>query len=301
MNMASLYKLSLPAALLVTAGALRAQPPVRPAAARAAPPVEAVRLAGSVYLLRGGNGANSSALVGEDGVLLVDSKTDAAAGEGIVEALRGLSARPVRFLVNTHEHPDHTGNNALFAAQGAVIVAHRDARSVLAAGQRGGPPAPKDALPVVTIGDGGKLTLHLDGETVEVVHMPGAHTASNLLVHYVNADVYHLGDLYTRVRYPVIAGGTIEGFIESADRVLAMADADAKLVPGIGEVGGRADLLAFREMLVTVRDRVAALVRQGKSLDEVMAARPTAEFDATYGDPGRLFLPVVYRELEERK
>lgn len=262
-----------------------------------APPVVASRLAGHVYLLSGGSGANSSALVGDDGVLLVDSKTNAAAGEGIARALQRLSAGPVRFLVNTHEHPDHTGNNAMFEALGAQIIAHEDVRTVLAAGQRGGPPAPKEALPVVTFGDGEGLTLHLDGETVEIRHMPAAHTASNVMVHYVNANVYHLGDLYTRTRYPVIAGGTLQGFIDSADRVLEMSNADSRFVPGIGDVGGRADLVAFRKMLVTVRDRVAALVEQGKSLEEVDAAKPTAEFDATYGDPNRLFLPVIYRQM----
>lgn len=262
-----------------------------------APPVEATRLAGSVYLLSGGAGANSSALVGADGVLLVDSKMGDASGAGIADALRGLSSGNVRFLVNTHEHPDHIGNNAMFAAQGAEIIAHEEVRSVLAAGQRGGPPAPAEALPVATFGDGGGMTLRLDGETVEIRHMPGAHTASNALVHYVNANVYHLGDLYTRTRYPVLAGGTIDGFIAAADQVLEMSNADSKFIPGIGDVGDRADLIAFRKMLVTVRDRVAELVKQGKSLDEVAAAKPTAEFDATYGDPSRLFLPVIYTEL----
>ncbi|HEU4617130.1 MAG TPA: MBL fold metallo-hydrolase [Gammaproteobacteria bacterium] len=269
----------------------------RGASAAPAAPVTAVRLAANVYLLAGGGGANSTALVGPDGALLVDAKIDMASGEGVAAALRGVGADRVRFLVNTHEHPDHTGANALFGEQGAVIIAHEGVREVLAAGQRGGPPAPAEALPVATFGDGDVVTLHLDGETAEIRHMPPAHTATNALVRYVNADVYHLGDLYTRVRYPVIAGGTLQGFIDSTDRVLAMSDASAKFVPGVGEVGDRADLIAYRKMLVTVRDRVAALVKQGKSLDEVTAAKPTAEFDETYGQPGPLFLPVIYKEL----
>ena len=269
----------------------------QPGAGAAPSPVEATRLAGDLYFLPGGSGANSSALVGDDGVFLVDSKTDRASGEGILEALAAVTARDVRFLVNTHEHPDHTGSNELFGELGATIVALAGVREVLAAGQRGGPPAPPAALPVVTIDVGERLTLHLNGETIEIIDMPAAHTASNSMVHFVNADVYHLGDLYTRTRYPVIAGGTVQGFIDSADRVLAMSDANARFIPGVGDVGDRADLLRYRNMLVTVRDRVAALVEQGKSMDDVTAANPTAEFDATYGDPGRLFLPLIYQEL----
>jgi hypothetical protein len=127
--------------------------------------------------------------------------------------------------------------------------------------------------------------------------MPPAHTASNAMVRFVNAKVYHLGDLYTRTRYPVIAGGTVQGFIDAADRVLEMSDADSLFIPGIGDVGDRADLESYRRMLVTVRDRVAALVEQGRSMDEVAAANPTAEFDAVYGDPSRFFLPPIYQEL----
>lgn len=280
------------AASLLAAGAAQAQP----AAGRAAAPVEAAHLSGEVYLLTGGNGANSSALVGPDGVLLIDSKTDRASAEGVLEALADITDSGVRYLVNTHEHPDHTGGNEFFGDRGATIIALEGVRDVLAAGQRGGPPAPDVALPIVTIRAREGTTLHLNGETVEVLDMPAAHTASNAMVHFVEADVYHLGDLYTRTRYPVIAGGTLQGFIESADRVLAMSDADSIFIPGIGDIGDRADLMSYRNMLVTVRDRVAALVERGMSMDEVAAANPTAEFDAIYGDPSRLFLPVIYRE-----
>jgi cyclase len=279
--------------LLACATAALAQP----GAGRAAATVEAVALAGNVYLLSGGSGANSSALIGTDGVLLVDAKSDTESAAGILAALEQISDAGVRYLVNTHEHPDHTGGNEFFAAQGATIIALEGVRDVLAAGQRGGPPAPDAALPVVLIGAGGSMTLHLDGESVEILDMPPAHTASNAMVRFVAADVYHLGDLYTRTRYPVIAGGTVQGFIDSVDRVLAMSDAAAIFIPGIGAPGDRADLVSYRHMLVTVRDRVAELIGQGMSMDEVAAAKPTAEFDATYGDPSRLFLPPIYREL----
>ena len=264
---------------------------------RAVAPVAARALAGSVWLLAGGSGANSTALVGPDGTLLVDAKSDDASAEGMLAALEPITDAGLRYLINTHEHPDHTGGNEFFGQRGVTIIGLEAVRDVLAAGQRGGPPAPEIALPVVLIGAGGALTLHLDGETVEILDMPPAHTASNALVRFVNADVWHLGDLYTRTRYPVIAGGTVQGFIASVDRVLGMSDAGAIFVPGVGDPGDRADLLSYRHMLVTVRDRVADLIGQGKSMDEVAAAKPTAEFDATYGDPSRLFLPPIYREL----
>jgi glyoxylase-like metal-dependent hydrolase (beta-lactamase superfamily II) len=258
--------------------------------------VEITQVSGDVYLLAGGSGANSSALTGPDGILLVDSKTDAASAEAMANGIARDFGGTIRFLVNTHEHPDHTGGNEVIGGQGATIIAQQGVYDVLAAGQRGGPPAPEIALPRVTIGQGQSLRMNLNGATVEVIDMPPAHTAANAMVRYVEANVFHLGDLYTRTRYPVIAGGTLQGFIDSIDAVLAMSDSESKFIPGVGAVGDRADLRAYRDMLVTVGERVAVLAGQGKSLEEVSAASPTAEFDATYGDPGRLFLPVIYRQ-----
>lgn len=280
-----------------SAGLVVSAAQAQPGAGSEPTPVEATRLTGNVYLLAGGSGANSSALVGADGVLLIDSKTDMASADGILAALAATTDGSVHYLVNTHEHPDHTGGNEFFGAQGATIIAQQGVRDVLAAGQRGGPPAPDVALPLVTIPPAGQMTLHLNGETVEIVDMPAAHTASNAMVRFVNADIYHLGDLYTRTRYPVIAGGTLQGFIDAADRVLEMSGADSRFVPGVGDIGDRADLLSYRNMLVTVRDRVAALVADGKSLEQILADNPTAEFDDTYGDPSRLFLPPIVQAL----
>ncbi len=271
-----------------------------PAAPTAPPPVRAERIAERVYVLTGGGGANSTLLVAPDGSLLVDTKSAAASAQ-IMALVAQLGGGPVRHVVNGHVHPDHTGGNEAFGARGAHIVAHEQTRAVLAAGQRGGAPAPPAALPAVTFPDGGGVTLFVGGERVEVMHAPPAHAHDNSIVHYVDSNVLHLGDLYSPSRYQLIAGGTFRGFIEAADLALSLADDATKIVPGVGAVSTRADLAAYRAMLVTVRDRVAALVRQGKSLEEVIAAKPTAELDATWGSPDHmLFLPAIYAELAGR-
>ena len=285
--------------LLTSAAPLLAQQPP-PAAPAAPPPVRAERIADRIYVLTGGGGANSTLLAAADGSLLVDTKS-AAAHEEIVALVAQLKGGPVRYVVNGHVHPDHTGGNEGFGASGARIVAHEETRTVLAAGQRGGPPAPAAALPTVTFPDGGGLALFVGGERIEVLHAPPAHAHDNSIVRYVDSNVLHLGDLFSPSRYQLIAGGTFGGFIEAADLALSLADDATKIVPGVGAVSSRADLVAYRAMLVTVRDRVAALVREGKSLEDVIAAKPTAEFDATWGSPDHmLFLPAIYAELARR-
>lgn len=284
--------------LLTVAAPLFAQAPPTPAAAP--PPVRAERIADKLYVLTGGGGANSTLLVAADGSLLVDTKSAAASAE--IEALvQKLGGGPVRYVVNGHVHPDHTGGNEAFGAHGARIVAHEETRAVLAAGQRGGPPAPAAALPTITFPDGGSVTLFVGGERVEVLHAPPAHTHDNSIVHYVDSNVLHLGDVFGPSRYQLIAGGTFHGFIEAVDLALSLADDATKIVPGVGAVSTRADLVEYRTMLVTVRDRIAAMVKQGKTLEEVVAAKPTAEFDAKWGSPDHmLFLPVIYAELAGR-
>jgi glyoxylase-like metal-dependent hydrolase (beta-lactamase superfamily II) len=272
----------------------------QPAPDRTPPPVASQQVVGDVYVLTGGGGANASLLIGSEAALLVDSKS-ATATEQIVAIAKQLGGAPIRYLINGHEHPDHTGGNANFGRLGVTIVAHAGVRSVLAAGQRGGPPEPAEALPTITFPDEGRLTLHVNGERVDILHAPPAHARSNSIVHYVDSNVLHLGDLYSPSRYQLIAGGTFQGFIDAAEIALKLANENTKIIPGVGAVTGRAQLVAYRDMLVAVRNRVAALVAQGKTLEEVVAARPTMEFDATWGSPDSpLFLPVIYAELAGR-
>ena len=237
------------------------------------PPLVDQHVAGNVYALTGGGFANISLLAGEEGTLLVDSKSADITGQ-IIDIVERLSPGPIRFLVNGHEHPDHTDGNGNFGLRGVTIIGHVGVRDVLAAGQRGGPPSPAPALPTVTFEDGGGLTLNLNGERVNVFHAPPAHSSTNSIVHYVDSNVLHLGDLYGPGRYQLIVSGTFQGFIDATDIALALADANTKIIPGVGPIVGRTELLAYREMLVTVRDRIAALVAEGKTLDEVKRQQP---------------------------
>jgi cyclase len=279
---------------LMTLSALHA-PLLYAAAAPPPPPVAAQEIAVGLYLVTGGGGANSVILTGSEGTLVVDSKLDMASANAELAVLDGLTQVPLRYLVNTHVHPDHTGGNEAYGQRGAVIIAREETRAILAAGQRGGPPAPAAALPTVTF-DTAPLALHLNGETVIIQPVPAAHTTDNNIVWFVNANVFQLGDVFGTERYPVIAGGTLQGFLDAVDQVLVLANEESRFIPGNGDIEGIAALHAWREMLSTVRDNVAPLIAQGKTLEEVTAAKPTAAYDAVYGSPER-FVPMLYQDL----
>jgi cyclase len=225
-------------------------------------------VAGNISMIEGANGfagGNVAVLVGDDGVLVVDDELEPLATK-LRTALAALSKKPVRFVLNTHLHGDHTGGNASLGA-GAVIVAHYNVRKRLSAEQfveflgmkKTIPASPAVALPVVTFTD--DITLFFDGEELHVVHVPPAHTDGDALVHFKKANVLHMGDTFLG-GYPIVdkgSGGTFEGYITAADRGLAIADDATKIIPGHGPVMTKADLVAWREMLVKLRDRVAAL------------------------------------------
>jgi glyoxylase-like metal-dependent hydrolase (beta-lactamase superfamily II) len=281
--------------LSATILALLASPLLYAADAPPPPPVAATEIAPGLHLVTGGGGANSVILTGPEGTLVVDSKLDMQSASGELLVLDNMTDVPLRYLINTHVHPDHTGGNEAYGQRGAVIVAREETRAILAAGQRGGPPAPAAALPTLTF-DGAPLALHINGETVIVQPVPAAHTTDNNIVHFVNANVFQLGDVFSATRYPVMAGGTSQGFIDAADQVLSLANEESRFIPGNGDIEDIAALRAWREMLIAVRESVSALVAQGKTVEEVAAAKPTAAYDATYGSPER-FLPGLYQDL----
>ncbi|MFN2258816.1 MAG: MBL fold metallo-hydrolase [Parasphingopyxis sp.] len=224
-----------------------------------------------------GAGGNIGVSYGEDGTVLIDDQY-APLTERIEAAIAGLGAAPVRFLINTHWHGDHTGGNENFGEAGALIMAHDNVRTRLAAGLEESPfgaipPAPEAALPVVTYHDGVKL--HLNGDTVHAIHMHNGHTDGDSVILWENANVVHVGDLYFKdVTLPFIdrgSGGSAQGMLAAVERVLEMTDAETRIIPGHGPMATRADLQAYRDMLHTVIERVRSEIDAGKSLDEIQA------------------------------
>ena len=247
------------------------------------------RVAGNIWYLEG-QGGNIGLSVGEDGVVMIDDQF-APLTDRILAAVRGLSAGQIRFLVNTHIHGDHTGGNENLGKMGIQILARDEVRVRLAANS-----AP-EALPVLTFGE--DMTIHLNGESMHIISMPPAHTDGDAIIFFQGSDVIHVGDVFRTVAYPVIDlnnGGSLDGTLETLGIIIGMSGPNTKIVPGHGVVSSREDVRDFRDMVLDVKSRVAALVAQGRNFDQVMAARPTAAYDAKWGDPER-FLRSVYAEL----
>ena len=244
-----------------------------------------------------GAGGNVVAWSGAEGVVLIDSGLAAQSNE-LFDAIARVAAGPLRFVVNTHGHADHTGGNELAAQKGAVLIGHETLRErggrdpgVPAGVGESGTLAP-GARPVLTTTD--TLALHLNGERLDVFHVADAHTSSDLVVRWAQADVVALGDIYWNGQYPFVdreAGGSLAGLVAAVEAVLARATSRTVIVPGHGAVSSRAELAAYRDMLVAVGRKVREAIEQGRQVDEIVAARPTAEFDARFARPGAFVAP----------
>jgi glyoxylase-like metal-dependent hydrolase (beta-lactamase superfamily II) len=290
----------------------------QPAAAQAPAPqgstppevkVVATRLGGDVYGIDG-QGGRMAALVGPEGVFLVDSQF-APVTEKIVATLKGLSPAPLRFLVNTHVHGDHSGGNENFAKLGVTILGRPNLRNEQlkprpAPGNGQVPPvAPPAALPIVLFD--GPTTIYLDGETVRLIPLAPAHTDGDTAVKFEQADVLMTGDVFRSAGFPAAAvtnGGSVLGTIEALTQLVALAGPNTKVVPGHGPVVDRAALVFHRDMAVTVRDRVAKALQEGKSAADIRASKPTAEFEQKVGGPPNFiaqFVDGLITELSARR
>ncbi len=222
-----------------------------------------------------GAGGNIGVSYGEDGTILIDDQF-APLTEKIQTAVSTLGAQPVKFLVNTHWHYDHTGGNENLGKSGAVIMAHDNVRVRMAAGQGNQKPAAKVALPVVTYAEG--LKLHLNGEEVRVIHMPAGHTDGDSIVHWTKSNVIHMGDLFfLRISFPFVdasSGGNVRGVVAAADKVLAIADDKTKIIPGHGAVATKADLQQYRDMIAQIVGKIETGIKAGKTLEQIKADRP---------------------------
>ena len=246
------------------------------------------QLSPSTYVLFGAGG-NIGLSVGADSVFVIDDQY-APLSEKIAAAIKKITDKPVQFVLNTHWHSDHTGGNENFAKGGALIIAHDNVKKRLSTEQfieflrAKEAPLPKIAQPVVTFST--DVTFHINGDEVYAFHMPKAHTDGDAIIHFRKSNVIHMGDIFFNGFYPFIdtsSGGSPEGVVAAADRVLAMADDATRIIPGHGPVSNKAELKIYRDMVATVSARVKKLAQEGKKLDEIIAAKPSAEYDERWG------------------
>jgi cyclase len=267
--------------------------------------IKTAKLADNFYALEG-QGGTVGVLAGPDGVFMVDSQF-APLSEKIAAAIKKISDRPIRFLVNTHVHGDHTGGDENFGKMGVTILARENLRNRLehpnpGANGQPGVPMPPAGLPVITYD--APLTLHLNGEEIRLIPAPKAHTDGDTFVQFVKTNVIMTGDFYRSIQFPNIDrgnGGSLPGLIDALNAVIASAGPATKIVPGHGPVVDRAAVVAHRDMVLAVRDKVAKLVSEGKTQEQVIAAKPTADYDAQVQQAGTTadrFVGQLYAELK---
>src|SRR5436189_3158524 len=233
--------------------------------------IKATKVAGTVYMLEG-SGGNIGVSVGDDGIVIVDDQFAPLAPK-IKEALKGITDKPVKFVLNTHFHGDHAGGNAPFSTE-ATIIAHENVRKRL---KEGGPvaggevkPAAKEALPVVTFND--RASVHLNGEDIRAIHFPNGHTDGDSVIFFTQANVVHMGDDFVTYGFPFVdtkSGGSVSGMIAGVEKVLAMVPADAKIIPGHGPLSTTADMRQFVVLLKETRAMVADAVKAGKTTQQM--------------------------------
>jgi cyclase len=284
------------------AGAAPADPVAAMRAQFDSAPLESHKLTDNLTLFSG-PGGNVVALNGPDGKLVVDTFVSPA-WPRLKQSLDGLGNAPLKFAMDTHWHFDHTDNNAALHAAGATVIGHENTKKRMSESHTlqvlglHFDPSPADALPQRTFKD--SMQMKFSGEDLALGHIPPSHTDSDIFIHFRKANVLHLGDIFFNGMYPYIDGGTggsIGGMIAAADKMLAMADNDTKIVPGHGPLGSKADLAKFRDMLSTVRDRLQKLNSSGKSVEEAVAAMPLADLDPVWGKAlfnGDRFVRIVY-------
>ena len=250
--------------------------------------IKADKVAEGVYMLTG-RGGNLGLSVGKSGAFLVDGQYGQLSAK-ILAAVKAITPEPVRIVVNTHWHGDHVDGNENLGRAGALLVAHENVRRRMSSEQFMGafgrkvPPSPEGAWPVLTFADA--VTFHWNGDEIHVFHVDPAHTDGDAVVHFVKADVIHMGDLFFNGGYPFVdtsSGGRIDGVIAAADKVLALAGPNTRIIPGHGLLATKADLQSYRDTLSTLRGRIAGLKASGKTRDEAIAAKPTADHDARLG------------------
>lgn len=266
--------------------------------------IQTVRVTDGIYVLHGAGG-NIGISAGEDGILMIDTQF-APLLPKIESAIAEVSGGPIRIVLNTNWHYDHTYGNEPLGKSGALIIAHENSRIRMMSEQYYPdfdmkiPVFPEEALPGLTFED--SLTLHFNGEEIRLTHIANAHSDADIVIYFRKANVLHTGDIFFSVLYPYIDvshGGSIDGMIAASEKVIGMIDGNTKIIPGHGPLSDREGVVAFRDMLITIRDRIKSQVEAGKTLEEIIASKPTAEFDRlpmSSVSPD-MFVKIVYSDL----
>jgi cyclase len=268
--------------------------------------IKVTKVAGTVYVLEGGGG-NIGASVGDDGIVIVDDQY-APLADRIQTALKGITDKPVRFVINTHYHEDHTGGNSYFQKQ-APIIAHDNVRKRLESGGRAGnggsvkfdaKPAAKEALPIITFDH--DVTVHLNGEDIRALYFPAGHTDGDAIIFFPKSNVVHMGDDFVTYGFPFIdvdSGGSIDGMIAGVEKVIAQVPADVKIIPGHGPVSSVTDVRAYLQMLKTTREIVAKAIKNGQSLDQMKEAKLLDPWKKYSGEMinSDAFIETIYNSL----
>jgi glyoxylase-like metal-dependent hydrolase (beta-lactamase superfamily II) len=264
--------------------------------------IKTTKITNSVYMLEG-SGGNIGVLIGNDGVILVDDQFGPLS-EKIKNAIKAISDKPIRFVINTHYHGDHVGGNVNFGGEGAIIVAHENVRKrlstdqFLATSKVEQKATAYEGLPKITFTE--SVTLNLNGETVQVIHVKNAHTDGDAIIYFKEANVIHGGDVFVRYGLPFIDqenGGSIDGMIGGADRIMTSANDKTVIIPGHGALATKKDVLEYKNMLQTVRGRVMDGIKKKQSLDQIIASDPGRGYTAVFDKAA--FVNTVYKSLKK--
>jgi len=269
--------------------------------------IKTTQVAEGIYMLEG-EGGNIGVSSGEDGVYLIDDQF-APLTPKIVAAVKAISDKPIRFLMNTHWHGDHVGGNENLGKAGVVIIAHDNVYKRMSVGgaitalKQNYAPAPKAALPVITFNQ--TATFRMNGDDVTSTHLPPAHTDGDSFVRFARANVIHTGDVFAAYRYPFIdveSGGSVKGILRAIDVMLPLMDDNTKVIPGHGGLSSRKDVLAYRKMVSTAISKIEPMVKSGRSLQQVIDAKPLREFDEEWGKfrKPEAFVEIVYNGLRKK-
>lgn len=264
--------------------------------------IKTTKVAGSVYMLEG-SGGNIGVLIGNDGVILVDDQF-APLSEKIKKAIASISDKPIRFVINTHFHGDHSDGNKVFGGEGAVIVAHENARKRLNTDyfyktyKEEQKAMSYEGLPKITFAQ--SLNFNMNGETVHVIYIKNAHTDGDAAIYFKESNVLHTGDAFVRYGLPFIdddGGGTLDGMISGAEQMLKMINDETKIIPGHGQISNKKDLQDYKNLLQTIRKRIADGIKANKTVDQIISSDPTKEF--TTGFDKIFFIQSVYNSLKK--